>query len=253
MPMFALALGSVAHHHSVSVEGIFNALVAIGTLLIISATYVVIHVASIPNRRITYGVPVSARLINRSVIDAVPRSDLHILWRDAEIADPHVLEVALSYRGRKILRSDDFNEGQPFCIDVGVRIRELIKADFDPHEEPCPRVEATATALRIGPGLFRKHQAMTFVILTDGPCGRLSDVNPLDAKVKAQPVTRYQPREDPGLLRFDMVKRVVTWAIVLFIIFYIATQPAGAADAVHHAYNGLHDAATSLATFVNSL
>lgn len=50
-----------------------------------------------------------------------------------------------------------------------------------------------------------------------------------------------------------MLRRIITWAIVLFIIFYIATQPAGAAGIVHHAYNGLHDAASSMATFVNSL
>jgi hypothetical protein len=50
-----------------------------------------------------------------------------------------------------------------------------------------------------------------------------------------------------------MLKKVITWAIVLFIIFYVATEPSGAAGLVHHAYNGVHDAATSLATFVNSL
>jgi hypothetical protein len=50
-----------------------------------------------------------------------------------------------------------------------------------------------------------------------------------------------------------MLRKVITWAIVLFIIFYIATEPSGAAGLVHHAYNGVHDAANSLATFVNSL
>lgn len=50
-----------------------------------------------------------------------------------------------------------------------------------------------------------------------------------------------------------MLRRVIMWAIVLFIIFYVATQPAGAAGVVHHAYNGLHDAAISMAKFVNSL
>ncbi|MGA8455114.1 MAG: hypothetical protein WB800_06905 [Streptosporangiaceae bacterium] len=50
-----------------------------------------------------------------------------------------------------------------------------------------------------------------------------------------------------------MLKKIITWAIVIFIIFYVATQPSGAAAIVHHIYNGLHDAATSLATFVNSL
>ena len=37
-----------------------------------------------------------------------------------------------------------------------------------------------------------------------------------------------------------MLGKVIRWAIVLFIIFYVATQPAGAAGIVHHAYNGLH-------------
>jgi hypothetical protein len=50
-----------------------------------------------------------------------------------------------------------------------------------------------------------------------------------------------------------MLKKIIGWAIVLFIVFYIATQPAGAAGLVHHGYNGLHSAANSLARFVNSL
>jgi phosphate/sulfate permease len=50
-----------------------------------------------------------------------------------------------------------------------------------------------------------------------------------------------------------MLRKIITWAIVLFILFYVATQPAGAAGFVHHFYNGLHDAANSMAQFVNSL
>jgi hypothetical protein len=50
-----------------------------------------------------------------------------------------------------------------------------------------------------------------------------------------------------------MLKKIITWAIVLFIIFYVATDPTGAGTLVHNAYDGLHDAASSLVTFVNSL
>jgi hypothetical protein len=50
-----------------------------------------------------------------------------------------------------------------------------------------------------------------------------------------------------------MLKKIITWAIVLFVVFYLATQPTGAASLVHHAYDGLHQGATSLARFVNSL
>jgi len=50
-----------------------------------------------------------------------------------------------------------------------------------------------------------------------------------------------------------MMKKLITWAIVLFLVFYVATQPTGAAGFVHHFYNGLHSAANSMARFVNSL
>jgi hypothetical protein len=50
-----------------------------------------------------------------------------------------------------------------------------------------------------------------------------------------------------------MLKKAITWAVALFIIFYIATQPVGAATFTRHAYNGLHSAASSMAKFVNAL
>jgi hypothetical protein len=50
-----------------------------------------------------------------------------------------------------------------------------------------------------------------------------------------------------------MLKKVVSWGIVIFVVYYLATQPTGAANLIHHAYNGLHSAGHSLATFVNSL
>ena len=50
-----------------------------------------------------------------------------------------------------------------------------------------------------------------------------------------------------------MLKKLTTWAIVLFIVFYVATQPSNAAGFVHHALGGLRTAATSMSTFVSSL
>ena len=50
-----------------------------------------------------------------------------------------------------------------------------------------------------------------------------------------------------------MLKKVLTWAIVLFIVYYLATQPTGAANFVHHFYNGLHSAANSMSKFINHL
>jgi len=49
------------------------------------------------------------------------------------------------------------------------------------------------------------------------------------------------------------LKTVLSWAIVIFIVYYLATQPVGAAHTLHSIFNGLHSVGNSLATFVNSL
>jgi hypothetical protein len=48
-------------------------------------------------------------------------------------------------------------------------------------------------------------------------------------------------------------KKVLTWALIIFVVYYLATQPVGAAHVVHQAFSGLHSAGNSLATFVDSL
>jgi hypothetical protein len=50
-----------------------------------------------------------------------------------------------------------------------------------------------------------------------------------------------------------MAKKVATWAAIAFVVFYLATQPAGAAHFVHGVFSWLHGAANSMSTFVNSL
>jgi hypothetical protein len=49
------------------------------------------------------------------------------------------------------------------------------------------------------------------------------------------------------------VKKIATWAIVIFLAWYLFTQPTGAANAVHNLLNLLKNAGTSIATFLNSL
>lgn len=56
-------------------------------LLVGIATLVLTYVIRVLRRRIIYGMTVSASMVDRSVA----RPDLHILWRDQEVTDPHVL------------------------------------------------------------------------------------------------------------------------------------------------------------------
>ena len=47
--------------------------------------------------------------------------------------------------------------------------------------------------------------------------------------------------------------KLIKWGLIAFAVFYLATDPTGAAGFVHHAYNGVHSAASSMARFVDSL
>ena len=50
-----------------------------------------------------------------------------------------------------------------------------------------------------------------------------------------------------------MLRKLITWALVIFAVYYVATEPAAAAGAVHNVWGGMKTAAGSMATFVNSL
>lgn len=50
-----------------------------------------------------------------------------------------------------------------------------------------------------------------------------------------------------------MLKKVITWAVVIFALYYIVSQPANAAALAHHAGHGFQSAASSLSRFVSSL
>lgn len=50
-----------------------------------------------------------------------------------------------------------------------------------------------------------------------------------------------------------MLKKIITWTIVIFLAFYLVTQPTGAAHAMDGLLNLLKNAGNSLATFLNAL
>ena len=50
-----------------------------------------------------------------------------------------------------------------------------------------------------------------------------------------------------------MLKRVAGFWAVIFVLFFVVTRPATAADFVHVWYHGVHDIGSSLARFVGDL
>jgi hypothetical protein len=50
-----------------------------------------------------------------------------------------------------------------------------------------------------------------------------------------------------------VLKKVITWAIVIFIIYYLATDPSGAAAFVKGVFHWLEGAGHALTRFFNDL
>lgn len=48
-------------------------------------------------------------------------------------------------------------------------------------------------------------------------------------------------------------RKVITWLVIIFAIFYLLSDPSGAAKFVSELLNGLKSAATSLSQFVSAL
>ncbi len=49
------------------------------------------------------------------------------------------------------------------------------------------------------------------------------------------------------------VKKIVMWLLIIFVVWYLLTDPAGAAAFGHHVLNGLKSAGKSLSTFLSHL
>jgi hypothetical protein len=49
------------------------------------------------------------------------------------------------------------------------------------------------------------------------------------------------------------LKKILGWAVVVFIAYYLFTQPTGAASAMRGVFHVLKEAGRSLATFLSSL
>lgn len=50
-----------------------------------------------------------------------------------------------------------------------------------------------------------------------------------------------------------MLRKIIVWAVILFAVFYVATEPGSAAGALHGLTDHVHGAVNSLARFVASL
>lgn len=132
----------------------------------------------------------------------------------------------------------------------------MIDTVFEPDEAPRPRVIGDGSTVRLGPDLLHNGQTITVTLLTDGPTTSLTPVNPL-ANVKLRQESPYLARRDGtgprGRLGAGLIKKILTWSAVAFIIYYVATSPTQAADTIRSVGDWFQSAGNSLAKFLDNL
>lgn len=181
-------------------------------------------------------------------IPEIKSAGLSVIHQGEKLADPHVLEVQLTSKRRRDIPTTAFDQDRPLSIDVGAPIVALLETSFVPDQAPLPAIATEGSSLKIGPALIRRRQEMTLFVLADGPSDRLACANPL-----IDFTLRYGEPYQPRLIGNMPVKKVVTWAVVIFLAYYLVTKPHGAADAMQHLFGLLQAAGASLANWLNSL
>lgn len=137
------------------------------------------------------------------------RETVQVRFRDEPVQFPRVLSVNLTARGRRDIRSSDFDQGKPFVLDLGVRIvGVLAKKDLPGGFK--------GSTLQIGPMLIRKRQSFNFTFLVDGVGGKLTCESPLvDVVVKEQVPSELARRVD---LYTALITAWITGAVITFTV-----------------------------------
>lgn len=96
------------------------------------------------------------------------RSDLELFHRGKQLADPYIVELQITGRGRKDIPSSAFDGGAPIRLDVSTQVVEILQVISEPESLPVPKVEASKSEIRIGPSFIGKRQTVSITVLTDG-------------------------------------------------------------------------------------
>jgi hypothetical protein len=176
------------------------ALLILGTL-----TLWVTYAVGNAGRRLIYSLPTEAPLI---VAVRGVRSEVEIRHGGRVLVHPHLLVIRLQAKGRKDIRSSDFDQGKPLRLDVKVPVVALLKVNMKPRNVTPPDVRVTATGLEIDPVLIRKRQTMSFNVLVEGQGAYLTCDSPLgDVKMS---FVYY-----PDVARKDLTE--TTWGALLIL------------------------------------
>jgi hypothetical protein len=163
-----------------------------GVLIVGFVTVFVTYRVGGTKRQLTYGITEDTKLLGG--VKSTDASDLKVLFRDQLLGNPRILRLRLASRGRRDIRTEDFDQSRPLVLNVGIDIIALISAKSDP--EPLPRLELEGRCIKIGPDLIRRRQTVTIAVLADGTSSHLTQNSPLiDVDVQRQTYNKRNPKK----------------------------------------------------------
>ena len=195
----AVSILSVTAAASSTVSDIILPTVAIVVTLVVGIGGAwVAYAAGFPRRRLLYGLPVTAPLLNAPEDLS---SGLELRDHGNVLKQPKVLEVRLLSRGRKDIPSSAFDAGKPLQLDVGIHIVRLLGVTSFPDTLAPPAVDIDETRVNIGPSLIGKRQTISIALLADGRRPSLSCQSSLE-----NVDVRRQRQDPPGSSVYEVMR-----------------------------------------------
>lgn len=136
---------------------------AIGTV----AAWVGVYLST-PRRRLLLGIRTATTVEPPQLM-----TELTILDGGTPLTSPWFVEVELVGRGRRDIRSEDF-DGQPLRLALGGRIVRVLEVRSKDTTRDVPTVTEDGAELFVGPSGIGKRQHVVITLLTDGPRPQLS-------------------------------------------------------------------------------
>jgi hypothetical protein len=86
---------------------------------------------------------------------------------EGPLKDPRVVQVTLHNTGYAAITKEMY-EGDPYRVELGARVVDLLKETNNLSEHPAPALEVCDSSLKIGPGTIHRGQRLTYGVLVDG-------------------------------------------------------------------------------------
>jgi hypothetical protein len=137
--------------------------VAIVTLTVIAAQFA----AGSSKRALVYSLISDTTLLSEGARERAGPG-LRVTLGDDTLDDPHVVSLRIECKGRRDIRSADFEGGKPLMLHVGTPILKQLSREADDDTAPCISFNSHAQTIGIGPDLIRKGQLISIDLLTDG-------------------------------------------------------------------------------------